>query len=255
MLIQSPTHWDVAPAEISIDADEVHVWRILPMNVPSKLSTYLKLLQEEELQRFERFYRDENRFEYLWAHGALRVVLSRYLRIAPEGLRFATNPYGRPYIANRIPGKRLFFSLSHAEGLALLAVSRVEAVGVDVERFRKMADIESIAAHHFSENEIRKLASLNSQEQQHSFFRCWTRKEAVVKATGFGLSLDINQLEVTLLPSEEPAVVGCRWDVRNSSQWSLEDVVPAPGYFGAVALESPQMNLSRFVLDEQAFAY
>jgi 4'-phosphopantetheinyl transferase len=252
MPAKSLPNWDVAPADLWIEGHDVHVWRILPVVSPDKLSGFLRLLQPDELRRFDSFYRDENRFEYLWAHGALRTILSRYLRILPAQIQFATNYYGRPYVANPTVESPVFFSLSHTEGLAMLAVSRMEAVGLDVERCREMADLDAIVANHFSGNELLKISSLNSLERQQCFFRCWTRKEAVVKATGFGLSLNLNQMEVTLLTDEPAKVVRCHWEARSSSQWALKELEPAWGYVGAVALEAPGMDLRLFTLDDTA---
>jgi phosphopantetheinyl transferase len=87
------------------------------------------------------------------------------------------------------------FNLSHAGGVALLAFSRSRELGVDVEGVRRDLDVDSIARRYFSLHEQRDLATFNSEERYETFFRCWTRKEAYIKAKGEGLSLPLDQFD------------------------------------------------------------
>jgi 4'-phosphopantetheinyl transferase len=98
----------------------------------------------------------------------------------------------------------LNFNLSHSAGLALYAFARDQEVGVDVERVRFDIEHEQIAERFFSPYERSVLRSLPAEEKAETFFACWTRKEAFIKAHGEGLSLPLDQFDVSLA-SGEPA--------------------------------------------------
>jgi 4'-phosphopantetheinyl transferase len=80
--------------------------------------------------------------------------------------------------------------------------------------------------------------------QCQAFFHCWTRKEAYIKARGEGLSLPLDQFDVSLVPGEPAAVLGIRQDPSEASRWSLQELDPAPGYAAALAVEAHGLHLA-----------
>jgi 4'-phosphopantetheinyl transferase len=77
------------------------------------------------------------------------------------------------------------------------------------------------------------LSALPTEARHQAFFRCWTRKEAYVKARGQGLSLPLDQLDMPLAPEEEDAEPG---EPSEASRWTLQELTPAPGYAAALAV-------------------
>jgi phosphopantetheine--protein transferase-like protein len=128
------------------------------------------------------------------------------------------------------------FNLSHAGGVALLAFSRSRELGVDVERVRRDLDVDSIARRYFSLHEQRDLATFNSEERYETFFRCWTRKEAYIKAKGEGLSLPLDQFDVSLAKGDTNALISTRHDGSEAARWSLRDVSAGPMWVPSVSL-------------------
>jgi 4'-phosphopantetheinyl transferase len=194
----------------------VHCWRI-PLDLPEPAITRLReTLSWQELRRAAglRSWRDRRRF--VAAHGALRELLGRYLGLAPGRIGFKHGACGRPELAR---GGRLRFSLSHADGLALVAIAAQAEVGVDVERLRPVPEAGDIADGFFTATEAGALAALPPGRRDAAFLRCWTRKEAWLKARGCGLAGGMN----LPLSGEE-------------RRWSWLAPALAPGYVGAVAV-------------------
>ena len=112
-----------------------------------------------------------------------------------------------PWPENPI-GDAIRFNVSHSHGIALYAVTRGREVGIDLERIRSDLAVAEIAERFFSRREIAMLRTLPIEAQRQAFFRCWTRKEAYIKARGEGLSLPLDQFDVSLAPGEPAAVLG-----------------------------------------------
>ncbi|HZN22754.1 MAG TPA: 4'-phosphopantetheinyl transferase superfamily protein [Burkholderiales bacterium] len=148
-------------------------------------------------------------------------------------MAFKENPYGKPELE---PHSDVAFSVSHSESLALVALTRHALIGVDVERVRPDATEAGIAERFFTRNEARSLARLNDADRVTAFFNAWTRKEAILKAIGCGLSVSLDAFEVTLKPGEAPALL--EWNVPGVRRrtWQLEHFEPRPGYVAALAI-------------------
>jgi 4'-phosphopantetheinyl transferase len=200
------------------------------------------LLDEDERARAMRFVRPRDRRRFVLAHAALRLFLARCLDVHPPAVRYESGIHGKPRLAPTLPA--LEFNLSHSGGVGVLAVARDRPVGVDVEELRDLPDALSIAAAHFSAAEREALRSLPPDEQRGAFFRGWTRKEAVVKASGEGLGRALDSFEVDLAPSSMKALT--RFDGRDGevAGWSLRELTAPTGYEAAgavgVAPRAPQ---------------
>jgi len=114
---------------------------------------------------------------------------------------------------------------------------------VDVERIRADLEVEDLASRFFSKHEVRHLRALPQEQRLRGFFDCWTLKEAVIKATGRGLSVPLHAFDVTVGPERPARVVGVREEALHRGCWSLWPLSPAPGYAGAVAAERSDWQL------------
>ena len=132
---------------------------------------------------------------------------------------------------------RIQFNISHSGQMAIYAFTPGCQVGVDVEHLRELDDAESLASRFFSSGEISELLSLSPKEMTQAFFRCWTRKEAYIKAVGGGLSIPLDRFQVTLLQGVPARLVQIADDLGNAADWTLHHLEPAPGYVGALAYQ------------------
>jgi 4'-phosphopantetheinyl transferase len=214
-------------------APEVEVWPVW-LAAPEAVSRACRaLLAPEEARRADRFAFPHLRVLYEVSHGVLRVLLSRYLKRSPHEVGFRFGIAGKPAVCG---DTGLRFNLSHSGRLAAYAFTLDCEIGIDIEEVRSMPDLEPIARHYFCPAEAAQLLSLSGEiERREAFFRCWTRKESYVKAIGDGLSIPLDQFQVTLLPDSPARLMHVGGDSAAASEWTLQHLEPAPGYLGALA--------------------
>jgi 4'-phosphopantetheinyl transferase len=183
--------------------EEVHVW-CLELNEFRliNLEIYHDLLSQDEKDRAKKFYYEKDRDHFIGACGVLRCLLGMYLDMLPSKLAFKYNPHGRPLLDVPPGGSDIYFNVTHSENIALYAFSRTHPVGVDIEFIRQDIEWEALADNFFSINETCMIHSVKPCHQLEAFYRCWTRKEALLKGLGVGLSIPLNQFEVSVSPDE-----------------------------------------------------
>jgi 4'-phosphopantetheinyl transferase len=235
--------WPASGILTAISADEVHLWAWPLETVADELSAHIEILGPAELERMHRFHFAPDRERYAIAHANQRRILGGYLQQPANKIRFRANRFGKPELAAE--AAPLHFSLSHSQNIAVLAVSSRLPVGVDVEEVRPIEP--EVAATHFSASELSRLSQLTGDAWLSGFFRCWTRKEAILKAEGVGLHRALDSFDVELLPDAPAQLLGTR--VPFLYPWRLYDVTPAPGTFGALATGQGEARLACFRFD------
>jgi 4'-phosphopantetheinyl transferase len=211
---------------------EVQVWGVWLSGSDASLAYYRSILSPEELQRAERFRFEHLRHSYTRSRGSLRLLLAHYLGLPPNEIQLICRPKGKPILRD---SSQIDFNASHSGQMALYAFTVGCELGIDVEQIRRLDDAESIAARFFSTAEASELLSLTPEQRGPAFFRCWTRKEAYVKAVGDGLAIPLNRFQVTLLPGIPARFVQLASDMGTAADWTLDHLELAPGYLGALA--------------------
>jgi 4'-phosphopantetheinyl transferase len=192
------------------------------------------VLDGEESERSRRFVHPSDRNRFILSHTALRVVLGRALGIPPADVAYEAGRNGKPRLAGS--PTPLQFNLSHSHELGLLAVGRELPLGIDIEHVRDLPDLIEIADQHFSPEELLELKSLPEADQQGAFFRCWTRKEAVIKVHGDGLEHPLDSFEVDLEPGSASALRRYGGLPADEVELSLRDLPAPAGYVAAGAV-------------------
>jgi 4'-phosphopantetheinyl transferase len=230
-------HWPRLASSTKLQRDQLHVWAV-PIAGPL-LATDQQLLSVDEQTRASRFRLDRVRQHFITARARLRMILSTYLDIHPAAIRFVYDKLGKPALDNSTRGDGLFFNLAHSGELALVAVTYDCEVGIDVEHLRPVRHAEGITRRFFHHDEAADVLACRGPERAEAFFRCWTRKEAVVKAIGKGLQFPLSQFRVPV-QSDTPEWLGlpqhALQDVKlpTGRVW-LQAFVPCDHYVGAVA--------------------
>ena len=153
----------------------------------------IECLAQAERERATRFVFDRDRQRFIAGHVAMRRALSRYTGIAAADLALTEGPHGKPQLTG---SSGVTFNLTHSGGTGLLAVSRESEIGIDLERLILPADPHKLAGSVFTTEECRVLKTMTGAQLAAAFFTCWTRKEAVLKALGTGMSLDPRDVHV-----------------------------------------------------------
>jgi 4'-phosphopantetheinyl transferase len=240
----APSSWRCQEGILILGNDEVHVWRAALDVAPSQVDSLLDTLAEDEQARARRFYFPTDRARYIVARGALREILGIYLKIGAQAVPFQYGPHGKPELARAAGENGIHFNISHSRGVALYTVTHGREVGIDLEFIREDFDVEQLAGQFFSQREIATLGALPLGVRKYAFFLCWTRKEAYIKARGEGLSLPLDQFDVSLIPGEPAALLRTQADPDEASRWSLHELSIGPDYAAALAVEGHGWSLS-----------
>lgn len=231
--------------------DQADVWCVALNPDIVEVGPAFQVLTTDEKERANRFRSSTHRCEYVLSRGILREILGRYLNIPPAKIRFEYNLFGKPKLKDDCGGTVLSFNLSHSAGMAVYAVSRCK-VGIDIEFVREEIECEQIAQRFFSPDEVHRLHLIPAKEMAQTFYACWTRKEAFIKAHGEGLSLDLRSFTVIDSGDPRPRLHLGR-DRRELAHWSLIDLDVPAGYIASLAIESDagQIGYRQWPLDLQ----
>ncbi|MGD0568944.1 MAG: 4'-phosphopantetheinyl transferase superfamily protein [Candidatus Sulfotelmatobacter sp.] len=234
---------------LSLPEDEVQLWRVdLEAIGPDELR-WQKVLSSDESTRAFRFHFSRDRRRYAASRALLRMILAAYLAVDPAELSFSYSDKEKPSLGAAHSGSGVTFNISHSGGIALLAFTRRREIGVDVEQIRSDFDLEGIAQRFFSAHEQQELFALPSEERANGFFRCWTRKEAYIKATGDGLSLPLTQFDVSINASKENALLATRPDRSEAGRWQMREVPAGPGFVAALCVRGQDWKLKHWDSD------
>jgi 4'-phosphopantetheinyl transferase len=224
-------------ADLILEAQTVHLWWISLDVSEENLQTFISLLSEAEKTKAERFKFPQHQRRYQAVHGILRIILGRYLSLAPTQINFTHSDRGKPYLTDDCNPVNLQFNLSHSENMAIVGISRDRPIGVDLEKIRPMENAEPLAERFFCASEYDLLTQAIPEERDQLFFQFWTAKEAYLKATGEGISGGLNQIEIAFNPLR----------FINFPNWYLQSFSPNPddrhSFWAAIAVEGKGENI------------
>jgi 4'-phosphopantetheinyl transferase len=218
------------PGVLSLQAAP-HVWT-LHLDAPQPFG---ECLSPDEHARAQRFYFERDRLRFVAARTALRRLLALYLETSSETLQFQYSKNGKPSLIS--PSENLRFNLSHADGYALLAFRRGGEIGVDIEKIRPEVETDKLAERFFSARERAQLCALPPDARIPAFFRCWTSKEALLKAWGVGLTLPLSSFDVEAGPDRPAALLATRPDASLVQHWHLYSLEAPSGFAATLAVE------------------
>ena len=228
----------------TLEREAVHLWRIhyRAINTDHTLQLFRQLSTEEQL-RAERYHFVDDQQRFIIRHGLLRILLGNYLNGEPSELEIQQNENGKPFLTETTENEVIQFSLSHSKEIILYAFGRRRRIGVDIEFIQPMTDMDAVVGAYFSESEKEEYKNLPQEQRLESFYHCWTKKEAFLKALGKGLSLGLDTFTVPLKPGAPTELQRDAWNVQEAGQWVLKSIDSIPGYAAAVAVEGCNWTL------------
>lgn len=224
----------------------VHLWRVDVEAVASGEAHWQTILSPDEEARAKRFHFPRDRQRFTAVRALLRMILAAYIGCDPKELTFSYSKREKPALASPPDASEITFNVSHSGGVALVAITRARDIGVDVERVRQDLEAEAIARRFFSAYEQEQLAVLGGEELYEAFFRCWTRKEAYIKATGAGLALPLKEFDVSIASGNTDSLLATRPDDSEAARWSLRQVPAGPGYVAALCVRGRDWQLKEW---------
>jgi 4'-phosphopantetheinyl transferase len=194
------------------------------------------LLDAVERERYAAYRRDVDKLRFLTGRALIRTAVAAELGIDAGQVRLDSSCFdcGKPHGKPKVVGAELEVSISHSGDWVALALTQGEPVGVDVEEVRQ-ADVDGLAGIAFSAKEKEDFAAVGAAERQGAFFTYWARKEAVVKATGKGMSVPMSKLTLTG-HDQPPRVVASEATEVDADRVHMVDLDAGPGYRAALAV-------------------
>ena len=214
--------------------NEIYIWDIKWVDYLDKKATFYTLLSTKEKRRVASYQFEKHRSQFIVTRAILRILISHLLNQGPKEIEFEYTSLGKPMLVNH---PYLKFSVSHARHKALYAFGLSYDVGVDVE-YQKHLPYHNLVKRYFSIKENQVFNGLPRQAKQEAFFKGWVQKEAIIKATGLGFTLPVNQIEVEF-DQHFPGVVSFPSQINSHVNWHLHEVKTDCAYKAVVALSTP----------------
>jgi 4'-phosphopantetheinyl transferase len=248
---------------ITLPANEIHTWvaRLDDFDFAELKSKVSDWLTSAEKTRLRRFYFEEHKKQLLLGRILMRQVFSHYETLTPPQWQFCYNDYGKPSLVpqqQRRLSAPLYFNLSHSRGALVLALARLEEIGVDIECNTRARRVEKIASRYFSASEVISLVAVEKSLRQARFYDLWSLKEAYIKACGMGLAIDLGHFSFSFAG---PHKLNIDFDARRADDpkfWQFWQLNPAEGFNLALAAKSPTgqqiQKIKQFALKPESFA-
>lgn len=215
-------NWTATDGTLQLHRDVVDVVHLDLKALSPRLLEFRSILSADEVVRADRFKFEEPRLRFIASRAVLRLVLARSCSVATSDIAFQYGNFGKPTV--RLPmdsSSPVEFNVSHSGDVALIALTTSRQLGVDVEEHDPKVRILKLARRFFSSDEASQLEGLPTSEQLAGFYKCWTSKEAYLKATGFGLSFSLGRFTVNLDPREQPGLLAVTDLPEESRRWQV----------------------------------
>lgn len=193
---------------------------------------YLSSLTADERSHADRFHFSNHRDRFLLARGFLREVLARHLGGKAADVRLHARPGEKPRVRLTNPNRIVAFSLTRSSNRITVGVVSGREIGVDIESADRIIDIETVATDVFSATELRQWQAMDSVTRSERFYMAWTRKEALGKALGTGISQGPDAISVPLDPMSSG-----QWLPTAGRRWLLSELPVPDHYYGSLVIE------------------
>ena len=229
--------WLSTPTNLEISSRTIDVWRC-PLDLAvNQIETLSACLSAQERQRADKFRFEHSRHQFVTTRARLRQCLALATGKRASEIEFELGPSGKPFLAGNSQTSELQFNVSHTDSLALIAITRGQRIGIDVESLTRNVQHNQVSQNFFSATEKAAIAALPDDQAPASFFACWTRKEAVLKAIGTGIAHGLDSFAV----ATDPEIVHCRTELQSEDgsveTWRVESLSCGAGFMGALAYQ------------------
>jgi len=239
------THWHFPPEDFlfKLAPGNVHVWRAPLSESPERASRIRPLLSDQEIIRANRCRVPHPQYQFVITRGILRTLLSHYVGVPTTEIHFENQPQGKPMLVTP-SANPIEFNVSHARGMALIAITLQHAIGIDVEWIDRTVQDRDIAERYFSKRESTYLMSLSTPERTQQFFTFWTCKEAYLKMEGQGITGGLAHCGISIEPDQSEVRLTLLNQQDQSKTCSLHRITAGSEHVGALALACQSAQIS-----------
>ena len=212
--------------------NEVEIWHGKVTAEDAHYQAYWHVLDEAEQAQARKFKNALLTKRYVEVHGRLRNTLAQMLNQPPEKINIKKAGHGKPYLADN---PELAFNLSHSADRLMIAVGWNSQLGVDIEVCKQRINLPGLVDKCFAEEEASYWNKLPETQKNQAFYRFWTRKEALVKATGHGIALGLNHCVIN--PENPTEFLRVPDLCGQASAWHVQNIDLGEGIYGALVAD------------------
>lgn len=178
-----------------------YIW-VIDLDAPRhQIDRYLSIVSRAELKQAGTMVNPHDVQRRIIGFGVRRIILGGYLGMKPADIALTANAYGKPSVSNAI--EPIAFNMSHSDNLAILAITPAQTIGVDIEALRVDIDFTATVQTFFSTTEQTAFTGIYPEDRLPIFYNLWTRKEALTKAVGLGMSMEFNSFSISMTTTPE----------------------------------------------------
>lgn len=222
---------------------ELHIWWANLRDFDLAVPVLWSVLAACERARAEQYHLLREKENYIIRHGMLRLLLASYTAQSPSSLNLAAGGREEPEARTSPAGGGVYFNMSHSGDMAVYGFAAACPVGVDVEHLQPISQCERIAREYFSQTEVENLMALPEEFRAKRFMDLWTRKEALLKATGVGPAGGKMRHHTCQAEPVRPNRKDLSQALHSSGGWCVRSFSPLAGYVAAVAYRKRNLDL------------
>lgn len=215
---------------------DIHIWMIAINE--SEETFFWSLLNDQEKEKANRYKISKPRREFIITRGLLKKLLGQYLSLNVIEINLEVTDHGKPFFKN---AENIYFNISHSENLGVIAFTKNSEMGVDVEYMEEIKNYEDLVKRFFSKAEYEQFTKLKKNMQKKAFYTAWTKKEAYIKAIGYGFHHSLASFVVSFDQGHE------EYKYENVD-WNLFTDEIKPGYMFSVMKKGMINKIEYFLI-------
>lgn len=228
---------------VNLTPEIVHIWIANLCSPQRELEPFYHILSEDEKEKTNSYQFRQHQTKYIITHGILRMLLAFYSNSDPEKLQYIYSSYGKPHLWNN---PEITFNISYSNEIGIFAFGFRQPIGIDIEYIRPMPDLQPMTDLLLSEAEKKHITNSSDLSGLNLFYKFWTRKEALVKAAGIGLSYPVRQISVSLEKEEVVEIPNVCTEKSGEGKWFVYELQNLKPYEGVLATKNQVREIHYF---------
>ena len=231
---------------IVFEEGRIDIWVAHLGNSDNSYQSLYRFLSPVEKERADRFIYESDHQAFVICRGKLRELLARYVNCSSSDISLINDSLGKPVVLNQYGERTIRFNLSHSRDFAIFAITLDHEIGIDIEYIQHIPNVNQISEIIFSVKELAEFQSISPEQRLKAFYTAWTRKEAFVKATGIGLNMPLNLVNVGFDKGEsiiDPIELSSKDFISHPSEWRVRTLDINGKYSVSVAFENTSSQI------------
>lgn len=233
--------WHPTPDSLNLSHENIDVWLCDLKKLSNNIDEFYSVLSEDEQERAEKLKIEDKRHQYIITRGSLRKCLGLLTEADPTVFKFKYLKHGKPVLEESSQYADISFNVSHSNDIALVAISRKQNIGIDVEKINYETDHQALVTRFFSKAEQAEFNTYSESTKAKAFCACWTRKESFIKATGDGVTYGLDTFDITVDPEEQKPTITLH--KASTETWSALNLPINDDYMACLASNTDTINV------------